>query len=577
MAIELSIVIPTFNRKGLLQEVLESLFNQSCDRGLYEIIVVDDGSTDGTADLLEQLDSPVQLRFYQQANQGWAAARNLATNHAQGSIILCLDDDVIASPQLVEEHLRCHRAWGECVVIGRLCLHRRLGRHPYIKFFAQAYEKEYARMEQNPAQLRPSDFYSGNASLPRDLLVELGGFNEELGRLADADGELGYRLWQRGIKLVFNRKALGYLVSLKDFEERCQRSYAEGRSAVKQHELHPESVWKLALGNYKKGPLWRRLLRNYLLRYGPDSFPLKLLRKGIRCLEFTRIPPLIYPWYRLIFDYYFWAGVQEEAATRGGIDRYIPKRIPVLTYHLISKDPPAAMKRWSVTPRAFQRQMAYLHRKGYQSITLEQLWDYLTRGTPLPPKPICITFDDGYQSHHEETFSLLAQYGFSATVFLVADFVGKANEWDRIDPPPALLSWEQILTSNYPTISFQSHSLSHKKLTSLSYEEINREIGDSAQTIKQRLGKPVEFFAYPYGKFNQVIRSLVMAKGYKAAFSVQPGLCQPRDDLFSLRRIEIFSSDYLIDFILKLNTGYNWRGWLRRIYRRLLGKETPSP
>jgi peptidoglycan/xylan/chitin deacetylase (PgdA/CDA1 family) len=225
------------------------------------------------------------------------------------------------------------------------------------------------------------------------------------------------------------------------------------------------------------------------------------------------------------------------------------------------------MKEWSVTPETFRRQMAYLHKKGYQSITLEQLWRYLTEGTPLPAHPICLTFDDGYRNNLTYGFPILAQYGFSATVFLVSGFIGGVNEWDKIDPRPALLSWEEILANQNPYLSFQSHSLSHRNLTKLSLEEAGKEVGLSSQIISQRLAKPVDFFAYPYGKFNAGVKTLVVTHKYKAAFSVYPGLCRPEDDLFCLKRIEIFYSDSMLDFFLKLKTGYNWRGWLKKIYR----------
>lgn len=571
MSILLSVVIPTLNRRDLLREVLEALFQQTCAKDRYEIVVVSDGSTDGTAEMVHQLCAPVPVRLFEQPNRGWPAARNLGNLQARGEILLCLDDDVIASPQLVEEHLRSHRAGGECVVLGKFRLHRRLGQAPLIRFFAQGYEREYRRMEQHPTNLRPSDFYSGNVSIPREILLGAGGFDEPLGDLADADGELGYRLWKRGVPLVFNPQALGELAGLKDFDERCQRAYAEGCSAVRQHRKHPESVWRLGLGRYLKAPIWRRALRAYLLRHPPESIPVRLIHRVIRELELTRMRILLHPGYRLLFETYFWRGVQTEAAFQGGLRQYIPQKVPVLDYHLVCSDPPSAMERWSVTPEAFQRQMAYLSRRGYHTITVEQLWEYLTRGTALPPRPVCLTFDDGYRNNRTHAFPILARYGFSATVFLVADFLGGVNEWDRTDPRPALLSWEEILDNPGPTISFQSHSLSHKKLTQIPLEEAQREIGLSAEILSQGLGSPVDFFAYPYGKFDERIRDLAAAHGYKAAFSVQPGHCRPKDDLHRLKRTEIFHSDSMLDFILKLKTGYSGRGWLRRVYRRVRG------
>src|SRR3954451_4660006 len=114
-----SVVIPTYNRVARWPAVLEGLSSQTFERGAFEVIVVSDGSTDGTNDLLRNLTPPHDLVFEVQDNAGPAAARNRGIELARGPLILFLDDDIVATPTLIERHVCRHRnGRGDFAVIG---------------------------------------------------------------------------------------------------------------------------------------------------------------------------------------------------------------------------------------------------------------------------------------------------------------------------------------------------------------------------------------------------------------------------------------------------------------------------
>jgi peptidoglycan/xylan/chitin deacetylase (PgdA/CDA1 family) len=166
-----------------------------------------------------------------------------------------------------------------------------------------------------------------------------------------------------------------------------------------------------------------------------------------------------------------------------------------------------------------------------------------------------ITFDDGYLDFATYAFPLLKRYGFSAAVFVVTDFVGKTNYWDRIfeyGEELPLLNWEQIKQLHAQGIEFGSHTLSHYPLTSLSPSEIVREATRSRAMMEHELGIPITTFAYPYGDFDPVVQRLIGQCGYDVAVSCRPGYSHFQDPLLQLSRIEISGTDSLQDFERKL-------------------------
>ncbi len=211
MTPSLSVVVPSFNRKELIRKTLEGLFHQSCPKSHYEIVVIVDGSRDGTYEMLQSLPTEISLRPIFQENRGAGAALNRGILEARGEIILCLDDDILASNDLVLQHLSWHekeRGNSRIAVLGHHSFIPSPNQSPLRRFFEEKYQKSYQRMTIDPASLRSYDLYSGNFSIRKTDISEVGGFNEELGRLALWDWELGLRLWAKGIQFLFHPQAV---------------------------------------------------------------------------------------------------------------------------------------------------------------------------------------------------------------------------------------------------------------------------------------------------------------------------------------------------------------------------------
>ncbi len=196
-------MIPTRNREELLGRCLEALRRQTESSESFEVVVVDDGSTDGTAKLLAKADTPFALRPLRVEPAGVSSARNAGVAAAAGGICIFLDDDCIPAPALVAEHLAAHREDDRLLAIGALTQVPPGEPDWYTRAFARAWEDHYRRMEGKPAAW--SDCYSGNISVPREAMIELGGFATDVP--VGEDIELGFRLEQRGFALRYLPRA----------------------------------------------------------------------------------------------------------------------------------------------------------------------------------------------------------------------------------------------------------------------------------------------------------------------------------------------------------------------------------
>jgi peptidoglycan/xylan/chitin deacetylase (PgdA/CDA1 family) len=229
-------------------------------------------------------------------------------------------------------------------------------------------------------------------------------------------------------------------------------------------------------------------------------------------------------------------------------------QLPILMYHHVAPTGAAQFTRWRVAPEAFEQQLRILRDMGGYSVTLAQLQQAMINKKPLPGRPVLITFDDGYLDFATYAWPLLKRYDFSATVFIVAEFVGKSNSWDSVyfgeDLP--LLGWEQIKQLHAEGVEFGSHSLTHSPLTSLSPTEIVTEATQSRAIIERELGIPITTFAYPYGDLDPLVQYLIRKCGYELGFSCRPSHSSYQDSLLQLPRIEIEGTDSLEEFSNKL-------------------------
>jgi glycosyltransferase involved in cell wall biosynthesis len=226
-----SVVVPTYNRLGRLRQVIAGFENQTYPSDAYEVIVISDGSTDGTDAYLETLRTTMQLRWLTQANQGPAAARNAGVRTAVGEFIVFIDDDVVPEPQLLEEHARSHQEAGlDVVVLGPLLTPDGFEMAPWVRWEQEMLMKQYRAMLKGDWSASARQFYTGNASLRRSHILAAGGFDEGFRRAEDV--ELAYRLASNGLEFVFNIKAAGMHFADRSYRAWLDAAYAYGRNDV---------------------------------------------------------------------------------------------------------------------------------------------------------------------------------------------------------------------------------------------------------------------------------------------------------------------------------------------------------
>lgn len=227
-----SIIIPTYNRLNSLKRVLAGLENQTgVARSDFEVIVVSDGSIDGTNDFLRAHATSLTLRAHLQPNGGPAAARNAGIKIARGELILFLDDDVFPTPRLLAEHLRIHTAHADsAVVLGPMLTPSDFELAPWVQWEQAMLVKQYAAMQNGDWEPTARQFFTGNTSLARKHLLKQGGFDTQFRRAEDL--ELAFRLADAGLQFVFNAQAIGYHYAERSFTSWLGIPYAYGANDV---------------------------------------------------------------------------------------------------------------------------------------------------------------------------------------------------------------------------------------------------------------------------------------------------------------------------------------------------------
>jgi glycosyltransferase involved in cell wall biosynthesis len=233
-----SIVIPTFQRRETVCAAVTALAGLRY-RGKFEVVVVVDGSTDGTAAALRGLSFPFPLHIVEQPNRGQASARNRGASEASGEIILFLDDDMIAQPDLLEQHARSQEE-GADAVTGEIWVDP--GSPPGFVTDALARAAEWERKP----PLTGFDVYSGHMSIAKTVFDEVGGFDESL--LAEGYGtedlDFGLRL-VAGHDVRHNKAAVAWQTSLVGPREHMRRARKLAKADVRAIAKHPDIISRL--------------------------------------------------------------------------------------------------------------------------------------------------------------------------------------------------------------------------------------------------------------------------------------------------------------------------------------------
>ena len=224
-------------------------------------------------------------------------------------------------------------------------------------------------------------------------------------------------------------------------------------------------------------------------------------------------------------------------------------RIPILTYHEIG-EPPAgagdATVRLHVSESEFRRQLDWIKENGFNTVTMQEVIAHWDDGKPILDNPVVLSFDDGYASMYETVYPLLLERDMVGSFYVIANY-----RWDD-----RFLSGKQMKKMHANGMEIQSHSLSHRPLTTLSRQEMKRELCRSQEFLENLLGHEASIFCYPYGSVNQTVKQQVKACAYSAALGTGHGIASKYDGRFNLNRIYIIYWHSVTDFASILNSAY---------------------
>jgi GT2 family glycosyltransferase len=315
-----SVVIPTYNRLDRLQRVLAGLELQRFPLSDFEVIVVSDGSSDGTDAYLGTLETRLNLLTVTQPNQGVAVARNNGIKHANGKLVLFIDDDVFPAPQLLTEHVQTHAGQSDdVIVLGPMLTPDDFAMSPWVRWEQAMLAKQYHAMLSGKYQPTARQFYTGNTSLARAHLVAAGGFDEHFRRAEDV--ELAYRLAQRGLRFIFNANAIGYHYAERSFRSWMEIPYTYGRNDViftrdkDQHWLLPAVLTEY----HDRNTLIRLLVRLCLGNNFLSSGVYTCLRAASAIGDRLGIEQLVQTAHSGLFNLRYYQGVAHEL---GGRERF---------------------------------------------------------------------------------------------------------------------------------------------------------------------------------------------------------------------------------------------------------------
>jgi glycosyltransferase involved in cell wall biosynthesis len=225
----LTVVIPTFNREAVLRKALEAYLTQSNPDAIRELLVVDDGSTDGTGQMVAEISrqSCFPIRYLRQCNRGPAAARNFGIREARSPIVLFTDSDIIPNRDLVAQHLEWHGANPETrvAVLGYVTWPAQPKPTPFMKWYGEEAMFRYREL-QHEREISFTFFYTCNLSLKTEFLRTRGQFDEDFKSAAYEDTELAYRLNKTGLRLLYNARAVAYHYQFFSFSDACNRAKA---------------------------------------------------------------------------------------------------------------------------------------------------------------------------------------------------------------------------------------------------------------------------------------------------------------------------------------------------------------
>ena len=567
----ISVIVTTYNRRELLSRCLQLLAEQDCPRSEYEVVVVVDGSTDGTQELLRSLQTDVAVRVIDQPNRGLAAARNAGLSAAAHKVVLFLDDDLMCAPQVISEHIRAHDNEERVLAFGPVLVSSEKSEHAAARATQNFYAEDiYRPLERGESATWPVHArVPPNSSISKQLLLSFGGFDEKFVN-AHEDVELGIRLWRDGVSFRYLPKAEVehvYGKSTKDLAvaEARRAGKCEVMLCRKHEEYRPISQLSAA----KNTRLYRNGLGDVLLRSRLASSIASGAIAGARGM-------------RLKEDWLLGAesnlnmlsAAVDEAGSWQKFRSEFWVRLPVLLYHHIGEAKRGAFPELTIEPGPFAHQMQWLDENGYVPIATSDWLRWCESAVPLPEKPVLITFDDAYDDLVRHAFPVLQEHNFKATVFVPTAYVGQGNIWDQRNgrPPIGLMNAGAIREWAGKGIEFGAHSRTHPELDNIDGSACAEEIMGSRDDLEKMIDAPVVAFAYPYGNYNREVQDAV-GRSFRLAFTTEDGMNTLGTDLLRLHRTMVEPEQSMVDFVSRVRFGCSIPEHERKRLRKLIFRQ----
>jgi peptidoglycan/xylan/chitin deacetylase (PgdA/CDA1 family) len=260
-----------------------------------------------------------------------------------------------------------------------------------------------------------------------------------------------------------------------------------------------------------------------------------------------------------------------EAYRAAIFKRHVPKWIPVLMYHKIPDRDLQSRHRIFVLKDRFQKHLQFFRRRGFQTVTFQDLVQYWTGKRDFqefPKKPLILTFDDGYIDNLKNAQGILKQADFRAVIFLLANHNIRENTWDADtgEEPNLLMGLEEKLQLDPKVWEIGSHGLNHLHLPQVTDVEVMHEMQESKASLKRDLQQPIYAFAYPFGSTNPHVAGLAKDAGYKFAVNTDQGGLHLADQPQSIFRVNVFPEDGSFELWKKTSS------WYRRYFYRKRGR-----
>jgi glycosyltransferase involved in cell wall biosynthesis len=306
---KISVVIPTFNRCDSVRRSLTALSAQTFPAGDFEVIVSIDGSEDGTLEMLSGFCSPFELKHIWKQNGGKASACNRAIQEANGDLLVMIDDDMEPTPEFLRGHHESHLKNPRAGVLGAAPIILDGDPPPVVTYIADKFNTHLEKISQPGFKIRIWDFYGGNFSIKKDLISEIGPFDESYKAYGFEDVEFANRILKSGIKIIYSSDAKCIQHYDDDYKGVAQKTINTGINVIHLVSTYPETFNELKLIEYNfTGWKWR-WLRMTMIR-------LSMLMPFITNLIVYLVgwvgkhkPHLFARLNDLAMDYFFWLGV----------------------------------------------------------------------------------------------------------------------------------------------------------------------------------------------------------------------------------------------------------------------------